>query len=137
MEILNKSKKYHSSEHLIYSCQYHVIFCPKYRRKVLVDGVDIRLKELFKEISDKYRFSIVEIEVMPDHVHMLIDCNPRFGIMTAINKLKGESSKTIRDEFPYLKSKAPTLWTRSSFISSVGTVSLETVKKYIEDQKNV
>lgn len=137
MNISNTSKEYKSKFHLIYSCQYHVIFCPKYRRQVLKEGVDIRLKEIFLAVSEEYDFEIVEMEVMPDHVHLLIDCNPRFGIMNCVTKLKGASSKILRDEFPWLKSRIPTLWTRSAFISTVGEVSLDAVKKYIEGQKNV
>ena len=122
MNISNGNKEYKSKSHLIYSCQYHIIFCPKYRRQVL---------------SKEYDFEIVEMEVMPDHVHLLVDCNPRFGIMDCVTKLKGTSSKILRDEFPWLKSRIPTLWTRSAFISTVGAVSLDVVKKYIEEQKNV
>ena len=76
------------------------------------------------------------MEIMPDHVHLLIDCNPRFGIMNCITKLKGISSRILREEEPSIKRRLPTLWTRSAFISSVGSVSLEVVKKYIEEQKN-
>lgn len=137
MNISNGNKEYKSKSHLIYSCQYHVIFCPKYRRQVLKEGVDVRLKEIFLAVSKEYDFEIVEMEVMPDHVHLLVDCNPRFGIMNCVTKLKGTSSKILRDEFPWLKSRIPTLWTRSAFISTVGAVSLDVVKKYIEEQKNV
>lgn len=129
------SKEYHMSSHLTYSCQYHVVFCPKYRRKVLTNDIVPRLKELFIEISKRYGFTIVEMEVMPDHVHLLIDCNPRFGIMEAVRKLKGTTSNILRNEFPELKRKIPSLWTRSAFISTVGSVSLDVVKQYIEDQK--
>lgn len=137
MKLENQSKTYNSKDHLLFSCQYHVIFCPKYRRKVLVDDVDSRLKEIFMEVADEYNFKIVEMEIMPDHVHLLIDCNPRFGIMNCVTKLKGISSRKLRNEFPILKSRIPTLWTRSAFISSVGSVSLDVVKKYIQDQKEV
>lgn len=137
MDISNKNKEYKSSEHLIYSCQYHVIFCPKYRRKVLKNGIDIRLKEIFNEISNKYNFSIIEMEIMEDHVHLLIDCNPRFGIMECIKKIKMISANSLKKEFPNLKSQLPNIWTRSAFISTVGSVSLDVVKKYIENQKNV
>lgn len=129
------SKEYHISSHLTYSCQYHVVFCPKYRRKVLTNDIVPRLKKLFIEISKRYDFTIVEMEIMPDHVHLLIDCNPRFGIMEAVRKLKGTTSNTLRNEFPELKRKIPSLWTRSAFISTVGSVSLDVVKQYIEDQK--
>lgn len=76
------------------------------------------------------------MEVMPDHVHLLIDCNPRFGIMHCVHRLKGVSARKMREMHPDLKTKLPTLWTRSAFISSIGAVSLSVVQRYIEDQKN-
>ena len=134
MEIKDPIKTYKSNSHLVYSCYYHVIFCPKYRRKCLIGNIEIRLKELFLEIANKYNFEINDLEVMSDHVHMIISCDPSFGIMTVVHKLKRVTSNTLRKEFLNLK-KMPTLWTRSCFISSVGSVSLEVVKKYIENQK--
>ena len=136
MKIAGPTKKYNTSEHLVYACQYHVIFCPKYRRRVLTDGIEVRLQEIFNEVKEKYRFEILEMEIMPDHVHLIIDVNPRFGIMECVRKLKGASSRILRKEFPSLKSRLPSLWTRSAFISSVGAVTLEVVKRYIENQKN-
>ena len=132
----NASKQYNTSEHIVYSCQYHVIFCPKYRKPVLTLPIDGRLKELFYEVADQYGFSIPDLEVMPDHVHMVIDCNPRFGVCNCVKLLKGTTSRVLREEFSSLKSRLPSLWTHSYFVSSVGSVSLETVKKYIADQKN-
>lgn len=137
LNIVNENKKYKTATHLTFSCQYHVIFCPKYRRRVLKDGIDERLKEIIYEVANKYDFDVPSMEIMEDHVHLIIDCNPRFGIMDCVTKIKNISSKLLRDEYPQLKRKLPSLWTRSSFISTVGTVSLETVKKYIENQKNV
>ena len=131
------NSKYHTSEHLVYSCKYHVIFCPKYRRKVLTDGIDDRLKQILAETAKRHHFEITGLEVMPDHVHLLIDCNPRYGIMQCIKDLKRESASLLKKEFPQLRSRLPNLWTRSCFVASVGSVSLETVKKYIETQKNV
>lgn len=137
MEISNNAKHYHTTEHLVFSCQYHVVFCPKYRRKVLINGIDERTKELFLRIAEEKQFQILDMEVMPDHVHLLIDCNPRFGIMECVKALKRQSSHILRKEFPELNSKLPTLWTRGCFVSTVGSVSLETVKRYIENQKGV
>lgn len=137
MEISNPEKKYHSASHIVYSCQYHVIFCPKYRRKVLTNGIDERLKEIIQETAREYGFLVPSMEVMPDHVHLVIDCNPQFGVEECVKKIKGAASRKLREEFPELKTRIPSLWTRSHFVSSVGTVSLETVKQYIEDQKNV
>jgi putative transposase len=137
MELVNNHKEYNKDCNSVYSCQYHVIFCPKYRRKVLDENIAKRLKELILEKQSEYQYKIIEIEIMPDHVHLLIDCNPKLGINNQIAKIKGYTSNTLRLEFPHLKSRLPTLWTRSKFISTVGSVSLEIVKKYIEDQKNV
>jgi len=137
MKIENKGKEYKSKSHIIYSCQYHIIFCPKYRRKVLVNGIDERLKELILEKQKDYDYEVLEMEVMNDHVHLLLDINPTIGVCEVVKKIKRYTSKTLREEFPSLKSRIPTLWTLSKFISTVGSVSLETVKKYIEEQKNV
>ena len=137
MKTFKNNSKYHTSDHLVYSCKYHVIFCPKYRRKVLIDGIDERLKCIFVETAVRHGFKITDLEVMPDHVHLLVDCNPRYGIMQCVKDLKRESASLLKKEFPQLKSKLPNIWTRSCFIASVGSVSLETVKRYIENQKNV
>lgn len=135
MEITNSIKKYKSSHSIVYSCQYHVIFCPKYRRKVLIDGVDVRLKELLIEKQKEYGYELIESEVMPEHVHLLLDVNPQVGVISVIAKIKGYTATVLRKEFPWLKKRLPCLWTRSKFVSTVGSVSLDTVKQYIEEQK--
>lgn len=137
MEVKQPSKKYHKGHSIVYSCQYHVIFCPKYRRPVLVDGIDDRIKELILEGQTEYGYEVIEMEVMPDHVHLILDVDPRLGVNNIVGKIKGYTSHTIRTEFPSIKSRLPSLWTRGKFISSVGSVSLEVVKAYIENQKGV
>lgn len=72
---------------------------------------------------------------MPDHVHLLIDCNPSFGILDCVKRLKSVSANTLKKEFPEINKTIPCLWTRSAFISSVGTVSLDSVRAYIEEQR--
>ena len=114
-----------------------MVFCPKYRRPVLVDGVDERFKEIAREVADELGFEIVEMEVMPDHVHLLLSVDPQLSIHRAIKRIKGRSSHDLRAEFPWLKSRIPTLWTNSYFVSTVGGVSLAQVRKYIERQKEV
>jgi len=136
MNIENSNKKYKKDNGLVYSCQYHVIFCPKYRRKVLTGNIEQRLKELVLEKQEEYGYAVIEQEVMPDHVHLLLDINPKTGIYPIISKIKGYTSHTLREEFSELRSRLPTLWTNSRFVSTVGSVALEVVKKYIEDQKN-
>lgn len=137
MKLADVGKEYNSISGLVYSCQYHVVFTPKFRRKVLVGGIDLRLKELVLEKQNEYEFRVLDMEVMPDHVHLLISCNPKKGVYDIVNHIKGYSSHVLREEFPSLKTRLPTLWTRSKFISSVGSVTLDVVKKYIEEQKNV
>ena len=120
---------------IVYKNQFHIIFCPKYRRKVLVDGVDTRLKEILYEEASDMNVEIKALEVMPDHVHLFIEFDPRMNLHKIIKTLKGVSSHKLREEFPYLKSRIPSLWTRSYFSSTVGHVSEETVQQYIESQK--
>lgn len=136
MNIQEQDKKYKSDKDFIYSCQYHVIFCPKYRRAVLTDKISDRLKELILEKQEEYEYKVLDMEVLPEHVHLILDVNPRFnGIYKIVSKIKGYTAHELRKEFPKLKSRLPTLWTNARFISSVGSVSLEVVKKYIQNQK--
>lgn len=128
--------KYKSNLNVVYSCKYHVIWCPKYRRSVLVKGVDVRLKEIIQAVATDCRSEILELEVMPDHVHLLIEVDPQFGIHRLIKLMKGKSSKLIREEFQWVKSRLPTLWTNSYFVSTIGGAPLEVVKQYIEQQKH-
>ena len=129
--------EYRSNNNVVYSCKYHVVWCPKYRRKVLVDGVDIRLKEIARSVAEEMHFEIIEMEVMPDHVYMLVEVDPQLGIHKAVKRMKGRSSHVLREEFPWLKSRLPSLWTNSYFVSTVGGAPLEIVKQYVENQKNV
>jgi putative transposase len=136
MNIVDTRKEYKSTNTMVYSCQYHIIFTTKYRRKVLTEDIQKRLKELIIEKQNEYQYEILELEIMQDHVHLLIDVNPQQGAYKIIGEIKGYTSRILREEFLELKKRLPTLWTRSKFISTVGSVSLEVVKKYIEEQKN-
>ncbi|WP_407653390.1 IS200/IS605 family transposase [Brevibacillus ruminantium] len=129
------SRSVESNHNIIFDCKYHVVFCPKYRKKVLKEPVDIRLKELFLEKAMELRTEIVGMEIMPDHVHLLIKCDPQFGIHRVVKHLKGYTSRVLRMEFKHLKSRLPSLWTNSYFVATVGTVQLDVIKKYIESQK--
>jgi putative transposase len=137
MELRQVTKSYHTDHSIVYSCQYHVIFCPKYRRKVLNDMLAERLKELVREKQEDYGYTVMDMEVMSDHVHLLLDVDPRIGIAAIVMRIKGYTSHQLRDEFPWLKKRLPTLWTRSKFIATVGAVTLEVVQRYIEAQKGV
>lgn len=127
---------YKSNHNIIYSCKYHIVWCPKYRRKVLVNGVDIRLKELIKSIAAEIQVDIIKMEIMPDHIHILLEVDPQFGIHKAVKNIKSKTSRILRQEFPWLRSRIPTLWTNSYFCSTVGGTPLSVIKQYIENQKS-
>ena len=127
--------KYKSNNNIIYSCKYHVVWCPKYRRKVLVRDVERRLKELIIQICAERQIEIIEMEIMPDHVHLLCEVDPQYGIHKAIREIKGTTSRILRQEFKHLTTKLPTLWTNSYFVSTVGGAPLEVIKQYVENQK--
>ena len=129
--------EYKSNRNVVYSCKYHVVWCPKYRRKVLTDEIATRLKELIIETAEGINADVIEMEVMPDHVHLLIEVDPQYGINKAVRHIKGVSFHVLRSEFPSLKSRLPTLWTNSYFVSTVGGAPLSAIKQYIENQKNV
>ena len=127
---------YKSNHNIVYSCKYHIVWCPKYRRKVLINGVDIRLKELIKFIADEIQVDVIEMEIMPDHVHLLLEVDPQFGIHRTVKYIKGRTSRILREEYPWLKSRLPTLWTNSYFCSTVGGAPMSIIKQYIENQKS-
>jgi putative transposase len=126
---------YHSNHNVTYQCRYHVVFCPKYRRKVLVAPIDARLKTMLLEQVERWGQEMIELEVMPDHVHLLLGCDPQFGIHRLVKLLKGYSSHALREEFPALKRRLPSLWTNRYFVAAVGGVTLDALKRYVEDQK--
>jgi putative transposase len=130
--------KYELKTHanISYNCHYHVVFYPKYRRKVLVNGVDERLITILMETIETWGQELVELEVMPDYVHLLIGCDPQFGIHRLVKNLKGTSRHYLRQEFPHLKRRLPSMWTNSYFVATTGGVTLETLKCYVEGQKN-
>ena len=129
-------RAYKSNNNWTHSCKYHVVFCPKYRRKVLTEVIAARLKEIAQEVAVETRSEIIEIEVLPDHVHLLCTVDPQFGIARFVRLVKRRSSRLLRQEFPKLKSRLPTLWTNSAFVATVGGAPLSTIKQYIDNQKN-
>src|SRR5690606_24734650 len=126
---------YKSNRNIVFSCKYHVVFCPKYRRKVLAGKVETRLKEVVHEVAAETDVDVIEMEVMPDHLHLLVEVDPRFGIHRFVKRVKSVSSRLLRSEFPSLRTRLPTLWTNSYFVSTVGGAPLTAVKHYIESQK--
>ena len=128
---------YKSKNHVVYSSKYHVVWRPKYRRKVLEPPIARRLAQILRAGCKKYRADILAMKIMLDHVHLLVEVDPQFGIHRLVKNLKGVSSHTLRKEFPSLRSRLPTLWTNSYFVSTVGGAPLSVIKQYVENQKNV
>jgi putative transposase len=117
------------------SLKYHIVWCPKYRRPVLVDDVADRFRALLAEKTAELGMTIHALEVMPDHVHLFVESDPTRCVAEIVNRLKGHTSHALRSEFPSLRSRLPTLWTRSYFAGSVGHVSAATIERYIAEQK--
>src|SRR2546423_13026556 len=131
--LIYMEEKYIHEQHAVHHILYHIIFCPKRRRKVLVGEVADRLKQIIEEVSKEQGWEIIELAIQPDHVHLFIQANP-YTLPTDIARLiKGRSSHDLREEFAHLK-RMPSLWTRSTFYSTVGNVSAEIIDQYIERQ---
>jgi putative transposase len=128
-------ERYAKNAGAIFSLKFHLVWCPKYRRPVLVDAVAVRLRELIKEKADELEMTVHMLEIMPDHVHLFIECDPTRSVAEIANRFKGYTSRVLRQEFPSLRSRLPALWSRSYYAGSVGHVSASAVRKYIENQK--
>lgn len=131
------ANRYTSSRHSVYNVSYHIVFCTKYRRKVLIYGAEARLKKLFLEKAQELDIQIEDMEVMPDHVHLFVKSKPVYMIHFVINQLKGYVSLILRKEFPHIRTRLPSLWTRSYFVETIGHISESAVKRYIENQKKI
>jgi putative transposase len=128
--------RYQWTNKTVYSAKYHLIWCPKYRRRVLVGGIDQRLKAIIAAVAAEVGAEVIELEVMPDHVHLLAEIPPWVPLSRFVGLLKGRSSRLLRIEFPRLR-RLPALWSPSWLVSTVGGAPLEVVRRYVENQKAV
>jgi len=128
---------YKSNHNVYFSCKYHVVWCPKYRRKVLVEAVAKRLEQIIREVCKEHQAEVLSLEIMADHVNLLVEVDPQFGIHRLVKLIKGRSSRYLRQEFRALTTRMPSLWTNSYFVSTVGGAPLSVIKQYIENQKHV
>lgn len=126
-----------SNNNVTFQCAFRVVWSPKYRRSILVPPVDQRLKEILTEVIQDQGAWLQALEVMPDHVHLLVEVDPQFGVHRLVKALKGRSSRLLRQEFPHLRSRLPTLWTNAYFVATTGGASLAVIKRYVEAQKHV
>lgn len=125
-----------TNNNVVYRCAYHVVWCPKYRRPVIEGAVDERLKQIIREVCAERECNLIELETMPDHVHLLVECDPQYGIHRLVKQIKGRSSRVLRQEFDSLRSRLPTLWTNSYFVATVGGAPLGIIKQYVANQRD-
>jgi len=125
--------EYKHSRNQVFLINYHLVWCPKRRKKVLVNKIVKRLKEIFNQVAKEKDIDILTLEVMPDHLHLFVSCQPQMTIHKLVKAFKGRSSNILRKEFPELL-KLPSLWTNSYFVSTAGNISDKTIQKYIENQ---
>ena len=128
-------ERWKQSNTVVYNVGYHIIFCSKYRRKVLTEEIQLRLKGLLLEKANQYDIQIEKMETMTDHVHLFLKAKPTASPHWIVQQLKGYTSNVLRKESSSLRTRLPSLWTRSYYIETVGHISEDTIKKYIEDQK--
>lgn len=121
----------------VYAIQYHIVWCVKYRHKILTEEIESRLKEILVQIALDYNFSIVEINGDQDHIHLLMECSPQHTIPDMIKVLKGISARLLFKEFPHLKNKlwGGHLWNPSYFVATVSENTEEQIRRYIQEQK--
>ena len=119
----------------VYALKYHLVWCPKYRRPVLAGDIASRLKSLLEEKASELKATIHALEIMPGHVHLFLETDPTRAPAHIAFQFKGYTSNVLRHEFAELRSRLPTLWSRSYFIGSVGSVTAAAIQQYIESQK--
>ncbi|ORV36628.1 transposase [Mycobacterium doricum] len=125
-----------TNANIAFGCAYHVVWCPKYRRKVIGGRMEQRLKDIIVEVIEEKGAWLIEMETMPEHVHLLVEVDPQLGVHKLVKAIKGRSSRLLRQEFPWLKSRLPTLWTNSYFVATVGGAPLSVINRYVESQKD-
>lgn len=125
-------QKYRRENHSVSLINYHFVWCPARRKKVLVGDVRKRLMALMHQKCDELSFEIIAMEIDSDHVHLFLGTAPDIAPSTVMHRLKGYTAKVLRSEFEHL-TRLPSLWTRSYFVSTAGNVSRETVQKYISE----
>lgn len=123
---------------VVYNVNYHIVWCVKYRRKVIVGNVEKRLKQILLDIAEDKGFSIKSMETMPDHVHVFAAAHPKIAPGYIYKTLKGISGRKIFIEFPDIKKKLwkGKLWNPATYVETIGHISEDTVVKYIQDQKS-
>jgi len=127
--------KYRRQAHVVYKTKYHVVWIPKYRRKILVGGVGTYCEAVIRRVlTERYPDVVVEVmRIQPDHVHMMIEIPPKYAVSTVVGAMKGETSREMRKKFGYIGS-ASSMWSIGYFVSTVGA-NEGIIRRYIEEQE--
>lgn len=137
MRVNKKStERWKTSNTCVYNCSYHFIWSTKFRRKIFTEPMQEKLKEIIKEKCEAMNWEIKALEIMPEHIiHLFISTSPACAPQFIITQIKGYTSRVMREYFPFLKTKMPSLWTRSYYVDTVGVLREDTITNYIEQQK--
>ncbi|MCB9640546.1 MAG: IS200/IS605 family transposase [Myxococcales bacterium] len=127
--------EYQRDEHRVHLVVYHLIWCPKRRKKVLCGDVKTHCESLLRELCIQKGWEVLELAIQPDHIHFFVRVWPTDSAADVVRLCKGVTSRTLRERYPALLKKLPSLWTRSYFASTAGNVSKETIQRYIEAQR--
>ncbi len=130
-------RAYRRNRNVVFDCHYHVVWTPKYRRPVLAGAIGERFKVIAREVCVEHDVLVEALEVVPDHVHALLSVDPQLGVHGIVKRIKGRSARVLREEFPELKSRLPSLWTNSYFVSTTGGAPLDVIGQYVEQQRGV
>jgi putative transposase len=126
-----KTKK---TRYAYYNINYHFVWIPKYRHKILVGPVAEELERLIRKVCKEREVEVLSLSVQPDHVHLFVSAPPRHAPSVLINTIKGYTSRYLRQKFPELsKQMGSQLWTRTYYVGTTGTVSDETIQRYIAE----
>jgi len=125
-----------STASIAFACAYHVVWCPKYGRRVIGGRMETRLQEIIAEVIAEKGAWLIELETMPDQVYLVVGFDPQLGIHRLVKAVKGRSSRLLRQELPWLRSRLPSLWTNSYFVATVGGAPRSVITRYVENQKS-
>jgi putative transposase len=123
------------TRHVAYNVNYHFVWIPKFRRRVLTGDIPVWLEGMIREQAGNMGGEVLDITIQPDHVHLFCSFPPTLSPQQIMHRIKGSSAHQLREKFPALKSRLPNLWTRSYYVGTAGHVSAQTIKRYIEEQK--
>ena len=131
------NNEYKSLNHCKYLVQYHLVWCPKFRFKVLKEGIDQSLQNILFDICKKYKYNILALEVMSDHIHIFLSTKPTIAPTDIVRTLKSISAIKLFKEYPKLKrfyAQCGSFWSKGYFVITIGNVSSHTIKRYIQNQ---